>query len=1641
MILHPERNICSWLTAVFLALILGACGGTTNPGHDGGGDGDGGQPECTTDLGCDDENICTDDACVNGQCQYTNNSVPCDDGNACSTNDHCQDGVCAGDTTMDCDDDNVCTTDTCDDTQGCVHINNSAACEDGDLCTVGDICEDGDCVPGTAKDCSHLDGQCLVGTCDSSTGDCETDPRPNGTTCDDGQACSTNDHCQDGVCTGDSQLDCDDDNVCTTDTCDDTLGCVHAYNQAPCDDGNACTENDTCEQGFCSGDAVDCDDGNVCTTDSCDPQAGCDHANNTDPCEDGDDCTVGDTCQDGGCQPGAARDCDDSNVCTDDSCVQGLGCVNANNSDACDDGNSCTEGDYCQGGTCHPGAGLDCDDDNPCTDDLCDTGTGCYHEFNTDSCDDDDPCTMNDVCYEGNCIGEPLDADDDGHVADGCPGGTDCNDSDPAINPDVFEGPAGSGVCDDGIDNDCDGFTDVDDATCGECNQDSDCDDGNICNGQETCVSNTCQAGTPRDCNDDNQCTDDFCSPIDGCVNVNDDTNTCSDGDPCTVGDRCSFGYCQPGSGTLTCDDHEDCTDDECVAGTGCVYTPDDTNACDDGDPCTVGDSCSGGSCQPGTGVLACDDSEDCTDDECVAGTGCVYTPDDTNACDDQNLCTSGDHCVNGSCVGTTVVCDDSNPCTDNDCDPATGCFYPPNDANTCNDGSDCTVNDRCFDGQCVGDIRDRDSDTYGDELCGGDDCDDTDASIHPGAPEICGDDIDNDCDHLADEGCSGCSVIDPNAELIVDNDVFYTSYGFDAGDQALNVFIVESTSYNVLEVTAAFYDFACDDGSGDQGRYSAHVYDADPETGLPTTEVASSPVQTVNRVGGCTTADPQDIAWATFTLTGPAAFTQGKLFWVGIESADQEYDGTTGTGDMFLPLSDAGVGIPYLAGVVYIQADAEYYQWFGNWGIRVQGCGEGPWLVLDAHASTPAIVAAGSGADVTADLNNRGFADSGAVTGILSCDDSRVTVTTASADYGAIAQGATAGHTPDYTVSADANAFGIYPLLVESSDGANSWLDSFGLYVQGSGCTTDNRTLQTDNGMDGGGLLPEANDEFGNFFVVDATSFTLTSVQAVFIRESTVGNASFRVKVYSYRAGWPDQLLYTGNWVSVTGSGGGLTGNFPVSPPLTFHEGNTFFVTVESQYSSPTTEGDRYAVEVDDGNSETSWINGYIRDASGGIWAVLYYAVKIRPHGCQATELRYDSHTTSPAAVNPGDSVGITVTLANDGAIDATGVTATLSSSDPDVTVTTATASYGTVASGGTAASQTPYQVQVAAGADSYQYVLPLTITDGVNTWEEAVPLRLAGGHVDLTVSEFTTNLVGNDIHYHIEVTNNGNVDCINQFRIDLYEDLESAPSPGQEGYLVDNLAFLGVGESRTYDGIRLENAPSGTYDAYLQVDTNDMVGESNEGNNVAGPSSQTVGTTGVFELLDPERKWFPQDMPVRYRFVNGNSQPGLGQNEARTAVENGFQHWEDVATASITFSPEADTTSQGFVYDGHNTMTFNDPDGELGSGALAACAPYYNTAQTMQTNGVTFYRITDSDIVFNNNVNFCTHAEAAAPTCFNQFDIEGVATHEEGHLLGLDHPPVFDATMYYAIGACDATKVTLEESDINGVTFIYPQ
>ncbi|UCE58163.1 MAG: DNRLRE domain-containing protein [Phycisphaerales bacterium] len=129
---------------------------------------------------------------------------------------------------------------------------------------------------------------------------------------------------------------------------------------ADCNDGNQCTDDD-CVSEVCVNDPIpgcclsdpDCDDSDPCTTDTCNTGTNtCEYVNNTDLCDDGDACTTSDTCSGGICVGGPAPDCDDVNVCTNDTCDSVLGCVNAPNAYPCDDQVACTGNDTCSGGVC-----------------------------------------------------------------------------------------------------------------------------------------------------------------------------------------------------------------------------------------------------------------------------------------------------------------------------------------------------------------------------------------------------------------------------------------------------------------------------------------------------------------------------------------------------------------------------------------------------------------------------------------------------------------------------------------------------------------------------------------------------------------------------------------------------------------------------------------------------------------------------------------------------------------------------------------------------------------------------------------------------------------------------------------------------------------------------------------------------------------------------------------------------------------------------------------------------------------------------------------------------------------------------------------------------------------------------------------
>lgn len=130
-------------------------------------------------------------------------------------------------TNADCDDMNVCTDDTCTATV-CGNVNNTASCDDSDLCNGTDTCASGVCAH-TGNPCSaHVndgDADCSE-TCNAGTGAC-TDNDPAGYTCTDSLFCTTPDTCDGaGACSGGGDP-CNPGETCDDvgDVCTGAAGC------------------------------------------------------------------------------------------------------------------------------------------------------------------------------------------------------------------------------------------------------------------------------------------------------------------------------------------------------------------------------------------------------------------------------------------------------------------------------------------------------------------------------------------------------------------------------------------------------------------------------------------------------------------------------------------------------------------------------------------------------------------------------------------------------------------------------------------------------------------------------------------------------------------------------------------------------------------------------------------------------------------------------------------------------------------------------------------------------------------------------------------------------------------------------------------------------------------------------------------------------------------------------------------------------------------------------------------------------------------------------------------------------------------------------------------------------------------------
>jgi hypothetical protein len=188
----------------------------------------------------------------------------------------------------------------------------------------------------------------------------------------------------------------------------------------------------------------------------------------------------------------------------------------------------------------------------------------------------------------------------------------------------------------------------------------------------------------------------------------------------------------------------------------------------------------------------------------------------------------------------------------------------------------------------------------------------------------------------------------------------------------------------------------------------------------------------------------------------------------------------------------------------------------------------------------------------------------------------------------------------------------------------------------------------------------------------------------------------------------------------------------------------------------------------------------------------------------------------------------------------------------------------------------------------------------------------------------------------------------------------------------------------------------------------------------------------------LDGEPFYWP-DQNIAYAF-NDRGFPGVSEAALRSVFARSFAHWSDAVCedepVALSLRAEPDSTSSRDEYqaDGPNTnviLHLSEADFLAADGSEFAFAL---THLTHRSNG----EIIDADILFNAGrgpFTICPESGCARGTV----DLENVATHEIGHLLGLAHSEDDEATMACSAEAGDLGMRSLEIDDIEGICEIY--
>jgi hypothetical protein len=176
--------------------------------------------------------------------------------------------------------------------------------------------------------------------------------------------------------------------------------------------------------------------------------------------------------------------------------------------------------------------------------------------------------------------------------------------------------------------------------------------------------------------------------------------------------------------------------------------------------------------------------------------------------------------------------------------------------------------------------------------------------------------------------------------------------------------------------------------------------------------------------------------------------------------------------------------------------------------------------------------------------------------------------------------------------------------------------------------------------------------------------------------------------------------------------------------------------------------------------------------------------------------------------------------------------------------------------------------------------------------------------------------------------------------------------------------------------------------------------------------------------------------DFPIPYWVHDAGFIDGTSFYLVEQALDNSFKTWENISSASVTFTDKGYTDQRSINRqndDGINLIIFDTQTTDftvttdIGPSVVAITINKFSPSDG---------HLLDSDIIFNDQeyVFSTTQATNIATKLIN---LQDVATHEIGHMLGLDHTWIEHATMYpYARDG----QNSVEDDDKAAISNLYP-